>query len=416
MTKTRNRLVWICLLVAVLLVCVGLFVFLQKKGKDLPVTATEAEQPDISVETPYCTLYYPGKWRDSVQYEVKQAGVSFSGLFSEDQKYSLFDVIFSQEAKEAIGMISMENGSNIYVHVVTYEWNPDSVKSEDESYDFYAMQEDLNYLIAKLPLIKSEIDTDAGLPLAGLDDASEDAFVETPYGKLVYPGALQSVLYVECTEAERYTVSFWWQKEPQKRIQLFEIGFGGSEQSAYGFMKDSGTPVHVMVFDVNQQPEMNQQDLDMALSLQENVNYILENLALQRNTAGNNIEETAPVRVSDEIVLETPYGILRYPGNQENINIDVVQKDDYMIQFRYIRENGETYGLFDIIFDGTGDFLIGHSVTADGRRVEVHMNSHVVDLDDSWNEEEKAEYYSMAEGANYVFEKYEAEYEFYFAD
>lgn len=423
MSKTRKRLTWICLVAAVvLLVCGTLFVFSQKKGKDLPAaeTASEPERMDISVETPYCTLHYPGKWQDSIQYEVKQAEevtVSFACTSSDNQKYSLFDVVFNHKPNEAVGMISMEDGSEIHVHIFTYELDSDGLQSESEIYDFYAMQEDLNYLIAKLPLTESGADTEAGLPFAGLEDSSEDAFVETPYGRLVYPGELQSVMHVECTEAEQYVASFWWQKNSRERIRLFEICFGKSEEQAYGVLKDSGVPVYVKIFDVDPLQELNQSDLDMALRLQETVNDILANLALQINTAEHNTAQipTAPVQTSDELVIDTPYGILRYPGNQKNIKVDVTQEDGYILRFQYIRATGEIYGLFDIVFDGTGDFLVGHSVMADGRRVEVHMNSNVIDLDDSWDEAEKAEYYSLAEGANDIFETYEAEYAFSFA-
>ena len=229
----------------------------------------------LNIETPYVTLHYPARWNDLLEYTVDEhdgtVTVAFAGTSSNKQVFNLFDVILSDSQEGSIGAVRLAEDRWCYVSVKVHEVHADLAGTQTDIHNFYAMQEDVNFLLEELRLV-----TDAEI----LNDLRQLAYVETPYGRLEYPSEYKTQLYVECQEAEQYSVVFIWQKDADRRIPLFTIMFGGDEESAFGIMEDSGVAVHLHVNELSEVADLNEEELNTALTLQEVINDVLAGLSL----------------------------------------------------------------------------------------------------------------------------------------
>lgn len=120
-----------------------------------PTLPEESEYEDVAVDTPYCTLYYSGKWQDSIQIEVKEedfgCGVEFYG-FANEQKVFLFSFLFALETENSypIGYYESEDGITLDVSMELSDFVPDDTWSEEAVDLICSMQEEVNYVINKL--------------------------------------------------------------------------------------------------------------------------------------------------------------------------------------------------------------------------------------------------------------------------
>lgn len=118
------------------------------------------EEPDsnyveyMAIETPYCTLSYPATWQDYLQTEHTQTDVyrvDFYGQLVEQDPVLLFAILLGGDSGEQIGAIKDSNGQYVTVNIVMADMDLDGF-SQEEATILYQMQEELNQLIAKLPL------------------------------------------------------------------------------------------------------------------------------------------------------------------------------------------------------------------------------------------------------------------------
>jgi len=438
MANTKRKWIWGC--AAAALVVIIILAALAFCGSE----PTEDEQPaDIAVKTSVCTLYYPAEWKDQVAWEVREGEtvtVSFSGDISDQVYLALFDVIFSQSPEGSLGALEA-GGKTWHVRVETFEAEPAAVDTKEKEFLFNAMQEDLNYLIAKIPM-KSSQPSESVLLVPAETEPAPDLTVETPYGILTCPGVPGRQLSARTAQdGDLYTVTYFWDRAEGYSIRLFEIGFGGEDIYASGFLADSGVPVRLTIFPL--EANLSPADQDAALQLQELLNSILEGLPLmQRENIAQTepAEETVPETESTEttapategteppaaepappgqypadFAADTPYGILCFPEEQqENLKTEVRDENGCTVRFLYVRDNGQSCPLFDVVFGGTGDFQVGTLTRADGREVKVSMVSHEPAFDGSWTQDDRTKFYTMAEGANYLFDRFAELYDFAF--
>lgn len=407
MNKKKLWIIGVVIIIAVALLLVLLFIGRQEQ----PAGEQEAVLQEITVETPYGTLYYPGEWQDRVYAEVVQGEtvtVSFYGLTSTDQEVRLFDVIFGDSEGEILGTVKLDSGETCPVGVYVYEAAAQNLSAEKDLYEYNAMQEEINYLIARLPIENAEqysVPKESNMVVQNQRPAVyADVVLETPYATVAYPGELAGQLHVEVHDEANYPVTFCWNRG-DTLIRLFEIAFGGEEGELMGYLVDSGKPVRVTVFDIAQEADLNQEELDAALSLQEVLNDVLDRLPMQ-------------VELAEEIsynTYETAYGMLCYPDEyQQYLDVEISGTEIYTVSFRFLRENAAAIPLFDVIFNGTEGVPVGQYTGEDGVSVPVNLVSHSIPGDALLSEEEQNLYYSMAEGANFLFEKYEEMYAFEF--
>lgn len=114
----------------------------------------ETEKPDVGIETPYGTLYYPGIWEDSMRSETKEESgsyqVVFYGCVGEREEW-LYTVWFGEAGENAFTVGAVEaDGQMIAVSMEMSDFIPDESWSVEEADQICAMQESLNDMIEKI--------------------------------------------------------------------------------------------------------------------------------------------------------------------------------------------------------------------------------------------------------------------------
>lgn len=113
-----------------------------------PVPADTQPAENMTIETPYCELLFPGKWEKYLQVKEEEDPyrVSFYARVGSHEQQFLFTVCFGAE-EEAIGTVD-----GVSVGVILEDLTPDSSWTEEERNILFAMQEDMNLLLEALPL------------------------------------------------------------------------------------------------------------------------------------------------------------------------------------------------------------------------------------------------------------------------
>lgn len=122
----------------------------------LPSNDSPSQQPDdadMAVDTPYMELHYPSKWADTLTIKTNKGNAYSVGYYCRIGNYSevhLFTVYFGGEAGSLLKTIKTENGEMVEIRIDVPELSLLDEWTEDQKNTAYAMQEDLNYLLAKM--------------------------------------------------------------------------------------------------------------------------------------------------------------------------------------------------------------------------------------------------------------------------
>lgn len=107
----------------------------------------------FEIETPYCTIYFPTKWQEQVTVEKQEGDVytlQFFGTVEGKDTQHLFDLQFGGTEGFALGTLTTADGNEVVISAAFAEDTMDESWTEEEKLTIYAMQEDINYIIAKL--------------------------------------------------------------------------------------------------------------------------------------------------------------------------------------------------------------------------------------------------------------------------
>lgn len=111
------------------------------------------DYPDLAIETPYVTLYYPGRWEQHLRVETQTldfgASVAFYGTFTAGEQW-LFTVHFGGGEGISAGAVLVDGGYLMDVTVELSDYVPGEGWSAEDTDLFSAMQEDMNHLIGML--------------------------------------------------------------------------------------------------------------------------------------------------------------------------------------------------------------------------------------------------------------------------
>lgn len=118
-----------------------------------PPIPEETVLPDCEVETPYGTLYFPGRWKDTMWAEVETldfgADVVFYGTVAGEECW-LFTVHYGGADGIGIGAVMTKEEYLLDVTVEMSDFVPTESWSQADTDLFSAMQETMNYLMEKL--------------------------------------------------------------------------------------------------------------------------------------------------------------------------------------------------------------------------------------------------------------------------
>ena len=141
----------IILVIALLILVVAGAAFIigsAKDNTDVPFYTTD--ETVFAIETPYCDLYYPTKWKDKLGTEVIENGDSYSVKFYttiDGEEISLFDMNFGEEGVP-LGTLT-NDGEEIPVNIINYDTDFSGYTEEEQS-DLVEMVEAINVVISKL--------------------------------------------------------------------------------------------------------------------------------------------------------------------------------------------------------------------------------------------------------------------------
>ena len=117
----------------------------------IPAMAADTPVRDIHLRT--LGRLHPDRWQEYVTIWQEQNGSTVTVTFetkSGEESYELFRILIGGDGSDVVGSLTDSVGTqrNVYLYVDTLP--EDSGLEEAEQTRFYAMQEDLNYLIEHL--------------------------------------------------------------------------------------------------------------------------------------------------------------------------------------------------------------------------------------------------------------------------
>lgn len=438
MKRKKTKWLVILLIVLSLLLALEVVFLIWHRSADTP------DIQEIQISTPYCTLYFPGTWQDMLRTEQTELSgenaivVAFYGKLEGHEEQHVFDIRMEQKKTEdTLSAILCADGEKRYVTTILYSLDSIEFWAEADKNLIYAMQEDINYIIDKLPLLEEELipeETDGTQPVMTEAPEYEAVVVNTPYATMYYPGDWAPYLKTEHIEGETYTVNFYAAFDSQPELLLFSLTFGEVNQdTAWVRTLEDGSLVGVNVaFSTLQLDGWDADQTQTALLMQEAGNDLMQQLELktvelipeeetiptqtmepggetdQNVMEGTVPQQTEPAIPEGDMVVETPYGQLKYPQKwSERIRIEQGASVPLVISFyAKIGENEEKL-LFSILFDANEGEMVGAVSDSEGNFLSVSLVFGELSDSDEWTDAERDVFYAMQEDANYLIEQLE---------
>ena len=274
--KNKFIVISVCLILIVFVV-LGVIIFSSKKEHYVPeeeITNIEEDMlGDITIDTPYISLFFPAKWEEYMHIEVLEGDnycMTFYCSFSDEKGDKIFDVIFGSNITNSIGMIQSHSGEIIEMGIQVYEFDDHNKWSDFEKMTYYEMQDDLNYMLSKLKIVNSTEEFN-----------TEEVIIETPYGNLFYPGRREDKLRVEITEGEFYAIGFYGMASGGKECHLFDIILGVNLENYIGEISlkcEKKVYVNVKIYEILDNVGWTDAEKILFYEMQDDLNYLLDKL------------------------------------------------------------------------------------------------------------------------------------------
>lgn len=373
---------------------------LAQLGMEAAFKDPEESGTEMSVQTSLGVLTYIDAWNGALRITEENGCIIGFGAVPGKPEQKLFEISIGGEGEIPAGMYMDNDGQKIPVFLTVPELTFDTEWTEQEQRDIYGMQNVLNDILHQLNLaaVEQTKETEAVL---------EDVSMTTPYGTIAYPGEYNGKLRIAQENSNGYRLSAFAAIPGKTEVHLFDILIGGSGDVFAGTLTDSSgnsKKVYLNVSDLNLDDSWTEEECDDIYAMQTLLNDFCEQLAVTREPE-EKINETA---AGGDIVVQMPYGNLRYPGEyRQYLATEVTRDNGRTVIFYAKRNSGERIRLFDLIFGGTGEAYVGQITAGDGTILDAYITSYELSPDDSWSDEEVQIIYGMQEAVNYVLQKME---------
>ena len=238
-------------------------------------SATEPEQKDRVIETPYGQIVFPGKYDQYLKVnrvEEPDLQLDFIAEFESGRIQKLFTLRFGAPQAPAVGQLVSSDGVVVGVYVTVHTFAPDGTWQVKESTAVREMQEALNDILDAMEL------NPVGSPTPDID--GEDLVLETPHGKLYFPGQWAEELKITVDETDGYEILFQGKIGEHDPIKLFTINFGGGTGTVVHTMRtENGVTYYVRLRTFPLETDgWSTVDQATAVAMQEDLNHLLGKL------------------------------------------------------------------------------------------------------------------------------------------
>ena len=257
----------------------------------------------IQIQTEYCDLYYPSRWGENVKIVQTEDTVQFWAVMEGYGLLPLFDIHFDSDEGSFYGMITAEDGTEVPVSLTVYAIEPDESWSQEQCELLYGMQEDLDSLLSKLPIVASgssnaQEDQQASdmtespetAPESSQTEENQQAYGEieivTPYGVLRYPDTWKGYLRLNEIEADVYTVEFYANVEGHPEQHLFDVQVGSSIAGGVVWytVNEETVFLNITVLQKELDETWEEDDADIIYGMLDDINYLLDQIETAEST------------------------------------------------------------------------------------------------------------------------------------
>lgn len=125
----------------------------------------------------------------------------------------------------------------------------------------------------------------------------------------------------------------------------------------------------------------------------------------QEMPSGETTELPVPEAPAEDIQIDTPYGMVRYPGQWgEYLKVEQTEGDPYILSVSAKLEGREPCKVFCVTFGEPAADVVGAVQCEDGSYALVGVEYASFAPAEDWNDSEKTIFYGMQEALNYVLE------------
>ena len=240
---------------------------------------------DLLIDTPYAVISYPKKYEEHLYVTHDQGEVyrvSFFADFGAGKTVRLFTLLLNCDIAQAVGEFETMDGEKILVGIESWNLTFDESWSENEISTVRAMQEALNHVLSALRIEEvSQQPTQMPSIEVSETEATEPLTIDTPYGQLLYPVSHADHLEIITEDGEVYSLQFCCTLDG-RRLPLFTLYFGGTQGSPAGTLSDAEgneTQIYLVIEDLIFGEDWSEEEKILAYAMQEDVNFLLENLS-----------------------------------------------------------------------------------------------------------------------------------------
>jgi len=226
-------------------------------------------------------------------------------------------------------------------------------------------------------------------------DLSNPVRIKTPYGTLDFPEGYGEYLSAQLID-NPYGIQYVADFGDGKTQNLFAILFGGDGENSVGTANN--TPVYVVVSAVS--GEWSEVQIRTIYAMQEELTALLRCIL---DGTPQNPDEFLPTDDGTSLVVETPYGNLRFPNRwKDSLVLTVDDGEVYSVTFACKTENHGNHPLFTVYFGGNKGMEAGIICDEKGKATVALVDFFDFSPDNSWSYQEKSLVTSMQEDINYL--------------
>lgn len=227
----------------------------------------------------------------------------------------------------------------------------------------------------------------------------DDEIVQTPYGRLVFPGQWVSNLQVEREEEPDLIIRFLAKISGNKTHPLFDVRFGEALDPAVGQVVSAegvAVGVHVTVHPFNPDGSWAVKDAELVSNMLECMNEVLDGLNMV--PLGSPIPEID----GDEMALDTPYCKLYFPSRWlEELRLTVDEsKGYYEVVFKAAIGEHEPIPIFAVNFGGEGQ-SVGRVLTDNDVPIVIYARSFDINTE-GWGSVDVSTLLAMRDDINHL--------------